>query len=424
MTLVWRYAARSDVGLHREINEDSVYAGPRLIAVADGMGGHAAGEVASAATIAALTPLDTRDSDSPEEALRRALVSANTTLRDMVRADPELQGMGTTLTAALADGDRMVLAHIGDSRAYLLRDGELQQLTQDHTYVQQLVDAGKLDPADAGSHPQRNYILRALDGRSSIEPDVTQLDVRAGDRFLICSDGLSGVVSDDTLREQLGSGTVDQAAERLLDLALRGGAPDNVTVVVADVADSDEGAPPVVGGAADDLKALDAERVLRERPSSAEATPAADAARVATADASGDRLQRNRTLRRRRSAVVALAVLVLLGVGTAVGWSYLRNQYYVGVDGDRVAIFRGVEGTFLGRDLSSVAERTDLTLDMLPSFVRRDLENGIGADDLAEARRIVDRLAPSTPEPTPTPGPTSPGSPTASPLPTAPGMPT
>ena len=188
MTLALRYAARSDVGLIRTNNEDAVYAGPRLLAVADGMGGHAAGDVASAVTIATLAPLD--DDEPPADllgTLAQAIRQANDQLRLMMEADEELDGMGTTLTALLLGGNRLGLAHIGDSRAYLLRDDELTQITDDHTLVQRYVDAGQLDEADVPLHPQRSVILRVLNGRPDDEADLSIREARAGDRYLLCS---------------------------------------------------------------------------------------------------------------------------------------------------------------------------------------------------------------------------------------------
>ncbi|HVF05997.1 MAG TPA: Stp1/IreP family PP2C-type Ser/Thr phosphatase, partial [Frankiaceae bacterium] len=246
--IAWRYAALSDVGLLRDHNEDAAFAGQRLLAVADGMGGHAAGEVASAAVIAALQQLDElgMDAGDPEEALREAVEEANVNLRDMVAADSELHGMGTTVTALLNDGAYAWLAHVGDSRAYLLRAGELQQITRDHTYVQQLVDEGRIAPEEASTHPQRNFITRALDGRTGMEMDLQRLDLQPGDRVLLCSDGLSGVVSDTSLGEVLAGTTPEVAVQRLVDLALRGGGPDNITCIVADVLD---GGPDPAGAA-------------------------------------------------------------------------------------------------------------------------------------------------------------------------------
>jgi protein phosphatase len=415
MTLVWRYAAASDVGLHREGNEDAVYAGPRLLAVADGMGGHAAGEVASAAAIAALSPLDQSAEGDPSGALRTAIGSANTRLREMVAADNHLHGMGTTVTAVLADGDRMVLAHIGDSRAYLLRGGALTQLTRDHTYVQQLVDEGRITAEDVGTHPQRSMITRAVDGRESAIPDISEHEVEAGDRLLICSDGLSGVVRDQTLEEVLRDGNPQEAVDALVALALRGGAPDNVTVVVADVAAEDDGRPPVVAGAADDLNAAPdaapAATVVRaDSPASAAARPTR-ASPMLSRESRGAPISRARGMRRRRALLVGLGVLVLLALGAFGVRSYVDSQFYVGVDDGEVAIFRGIEGTFAGQDLSSVEERTGIALDDLAEFVRDDVADGIEAKSLADARTIVSRLeersAAESPSPSPSPKPSA-----------------
>ena len=227
MTLALRYAIRSDVGLLREGNEDAAYAGPRLLAVADGMGGHAAGEVASAAAISAIARLD---DDVPGgdllDALAGAVGEANHTLHDMVAADPVLEGMGTTLTAMLWSGGRVALVHIGDSRAYLLRDGEFHQITHDHTLVQTLVDEGRISPDDVATHPQRSMLLRALDGRADVEPDLSLREARLGDRYLLCSDGLSGVVSEETLHRTLAKvGNPDEVVLQLVELAIRGGGP-------------------------------------------------------------------------------------------------------------------------------------------------------------------------------------------------------
>ena len=252
MNLTLRYAARSDRGLVRDGNQDSVYAGPRLLAVADGMGGMAAGDVASNIVIAALAPLD---EDVPGDAildlLRATVTSANEQLRGAVVESPELEGMGTTLTALLFSGSRAGMVHIGDSRAYLLRDGEFTQITKDDTYVQMLVDEGRISPEEAGSHPQRSLLTRAMDG-SDIEPEYSVRQIVRGDRYLLCSDGLSGVVSADTIADTLRQyADPQQCVERLVSLALRGGGPDNITAIVADATDEDiVEAAPVVGGAA------------------------------------------------------------------------------------------------------------------------------------------------------------------------------
>ncbi|WP_344245901.1 Stp1/IreP family PP2C-type Ser/Thr phosphatase, partial [Actinocorallia libanotica] len=234
-----RYAARSDVGMLREGNEDSGYAGARLLAVADGMGGHVGGEIASAAAIETLRKLDTEvPADQLLVALEHSVKAANDKLHHMVEGDPSLQGMGTTLTAMLWSGSQVALAHIGDSRAYLLRNGELFQITHDHTLVQSLVDEGRISLDDAATHPQRSLLLRALDGRNEVEPDLSLREAQIGDRYLLCSDGLSGVVSAETIHQVLTAQETPEAAIRqLIDLANRGGGPDNITCVVADVVD-------------------------------------------------------------------------------------------------------------------------------------------------------------------------------------------
>src|SRR3954451_2286433 len=215
MALRLRFDARSDVGRTREGNEEALYAGSRLLAVADGMGGHAAGEVASRVVIETLVPLD----ESPPggeitDAMRRAVETANTYLRDMVAADNALEGMGTTLTALLWVEQTLGLVHIGDSRAYLLRDRRLHQVTHDHTLVQSLIDQGRITPDEANTHPQRSWITNALDGRTDIELDLSMREVRAGDRYLICSDGLSSYVSEQTLEEALQDGDPQAACDR------------------------------------------------------------------------------------------------------------------------------------------------------------------------------------------------------------------
>lgn len=239
MSLSLRFAAGSHKGMIREGNEDSGYAGPRLLAIADGMGGQAAGEVASSEVISTLVQLD---DDVPGSdiltSLGTAVQRANDQLRVMVEEDPQLEGMGTTLTALLWTGQRLGLVHVGDSRAYLLRDGVLTQITQDHTWVQRLVDEGRITEEEATTHPQRSLLMRALGSGDHVEPDLSIREVRAGDRYLICSDGLSGVVSHQTMEETLASYQGPQETiQDLIQLALRGGGPDNITCIVADVLD-------------------------------------------------------------------------------------------------------------------------------------------------------------------------------------------
>src|SRR5215470_2068819 len=241
MSIALRYVVRSDVGLLRDGNEDSAYAGPHLLAIADGMGGHAAGEVASAVAIATLAPLD-GDTTGIDmlQALADAIEKANAELRNISIADPATEGMGTTLTALLWSGDEIALCHIGDSRGYLLRDGEFHQITHDHTLVQSLVDEGRLTAEAAASHPQRSLVMRALQSSIPAEPDLAILKANVGDRYLLCSDGLTDVVSDETVHKTLMQlADLDEAVSQLVDLAIRSGGPDNITCILADVIDTD-----------------------------------------------------------------------------------------------------------------------------------------------------------------------------------------
>ena len=242
--IVVRHAMKSDVGLHREGNEDSAYAGPWLLAIADGMGGHAGGEVASAAAIDALAPLDAeRPPGELLEVLAEAVHEASNAMRDIVAGDAALRGMGTTLTALLWSGTQAGLVHIGDSRAYRVRDGEVTQLTRDHTMVQSLVDDGRLSAEEVASHPQRFLLLRALgDGRS--EPDYELLETRPGDRYLLSSDGLHDIADPgDLARVLITMADPAQAVTELIALAIAGGGPDNITCIVADVASAGDTIP-------------------------------------------------------------------------------------------------------------------------------------------------------------------------------------
>ncbi len=427
-----RYAARSDVGLLREGNEDSVYAGPRLLAVADGMGGHAGGEVASATVIATVAVLDDADPDDLVGALRGAVLDANEAVRELAEAQPDLEGMGTTLTALLWNGARLGVAHIGDSRAYLLRDGVLTQITHDHTFVQRLVDEGRISENEANVHPQRAMILRALDGRAEVDPDVVVRECLVGDRYLVCSDGLSGVVSTETLRDTLAEGDPDEVSDRLVELALRGGGPDNITVIVAEIVDDTDATAtatatePVVAGAA------------AAAPHRAGGLADSPAVRAAATLPAGDRPPSDepRSHARRRtgrwSLIVGIAVALAVIAGTGAAYAWINGQWYVGATDDderTVAIFHGVDGSVAGLALSRLHDRSRLPLDALPDYERARVADGIAADDLRHARRIVDQLireacpipsAAPMPSTSPSPGPAGSPSPVATPSPLAP----
>lgn len=414
MSLVLRYAARSDRGLVRSNNEDSVYAGARLLALADGMGGHAAGEVASQLMINALAPLD---DDEPGgdllDTLEEAMVAGNETIAEQVVEDPELDGMGTTLTAILFAGSKLGLIHVGDSRGYLRRDGELIRITKDDTFVQTLVDEGRITAEQAHTHPQRSLIMKALTGHE-VEPTLTLREAKAGDVYLLCSDGLSDVVSDETIGETLALATEDvsAAADRLIELALKSGGPDNVTVVVARVEDTSFGqSRPIVGGAAndDDEDYVPPANTAAGRAAALRPPKKAPRRVVAT-----DVEEEPETGSRRKW--IALGVLLVLLVGGAIGLivtrSVVNSSYFVAAtDKGTIAISHGVKVSIFGRALNSqqevvcIAETagegrapqgcTPLTVDDLTPRGRANLAGlpyASSLDDAREqARNLTDR---------------------------------
>ncbi|GAY13984.1 PP2C family serine/threonine-protein phosphatase [Mycobacterium sp. shizuoka-1] len=455
MTLVLRYAARSDRGLVRANNEDSVYAGARLLALADGMGGHAAGEVASQLVIAALAHLD--DDEPGGDLLSKlddAVHEGNSAIAAHVELEPELEGMGTTLTAILFAGNRLGLVHIGDSRGYLLRDGELTQITKDDTFVQTLVDEGRITAEEAHSHPQRSLIMRALTGHE-VEPTLIMREAKEGDRYLLCSDGLSDPVSQETILEALQIPDVAESADRLIELALRGGGPDNVTVVVADVVDHDYGGQtqPILAGAVsgDDDNAAPPNTAAGRASA---ITPRPPAAKRVVAEPEPPAKPRSR-----RRMIIAVAVVLLLALaGLAVGRQIIRSNYYVSAYDGTVAIMRGIEGSILGYPLQEpyllgcLNDRNELSQisydqatsalgcqlmrlqDLRPSE-RAQVSAGLPAGSLDDAIGQLRELAhssllppcappptkaPAPPAPAPTPAPSATAAPGPSPTPASP----
>ncbi|GAB3310010.1 protein phosphatase [Epidermidibacterium keratini] len=404
MTLYLRYAARSDRGLVRSNNQDSVFAGPRLLAVADGMGGHVGGEVASKVVIAAIEYLDEDDPGGDMlEALRQAVDTGTDDLRHVVDDNPDLDGMGTTLTALLFNGKRIGVCHVGDSRAYLLRDDELTQITHDDTFVQALLDEGRITEEEASVHPQRSVILRALNGMH-VDPDLSMREGRPGDRYLLCSDGLSSFVSAERIGKVLrSSASPSEAADQLIDFALRAGGPDNITVIVADLIDdnapeSSDGAPVVDGAAGNNQGQREntgdtpAGRAALLRPRKDEPAEEAD---------DDEDSQPKGTLRRRLIASL-IAVVLIVGLLLA-GRAYVGSQYFVGVDGADVVIYNGVDTEIGPVKLYSLQERTDYQVSDLEEATQVDVREGLSAGSLTEARQIVarldDKLLPLCPDP-------------------------
>ena len=399
MPFAFHYAARSDVGMVRSKNEDSGYAGPHLLAMADGMGGHAGGDVASSTVVAALVDLDGEALSGREasQALLDRIHRANHDIGQQIGDDSDLRGMGTTLIAMLRTGEKITLAHIGDSRAFLVRDGQVTQVTKDHSFVQNLVDEGRISAEEAKTHPQRSLVTSVLTGDDGDEPDLVVRQGRAGDRYLIASDGLTDYVARDTVDEVLvGTSDPGECADRLVSLALKAGAPDNVTVVVGDLVDiSKADAPPtqpqVVGAAAArrrGTRPIPTSPAAKAAALTQEATGAEDDDELTLAE-EGPRGARG-TVLRLAAALVVVAVVVAGGGYAAYAWS--QQQYYLGAQEGQVTIFRGVDQTLGWVSLSSPERRTPIAVDDLPTSYQESIENGIEASDRTDADERVDEL--------------------------------
>ncbi|KRF09041.1 serine/threonine protein phosphatase [Arthrobacter sp. Soil782] len=486
MALVFRFAARSDVGKVRAKNDDSAYAGRYLAVVADGMGGHAGGNIASASTVLDLVHLDRKDYDGDAGThLADEIQTANSLLSELVSTNPQLAGMGTTVTAMLLNGEKISFAHIGDSRAYRLKNDVFEQISVDHTFVQRLIEEGRLKPEEAEVHPHKNVLMRVLgDVDASPELDLTTFDAEPGERWLLCSDGLNAVLDDATV-ERIIRETRDLSAcvNTLVDLTLAGGSPDNITIVVVDV---DTATPEDLRTAA--LTALPPAReaagekdsdasiddatpgvairadVIREDLSSRPHTLVGSAAlatetgqipivtqrsterraammlthKAAPADAvEDDQTEEASAPRRRRwllPAALALMALILAAV-LSLGYVWTQTRYYVATFDNRVAIYNGVAQTLGPIPLSHVDQTTDIPVSSLPEFQRNRLENTLAASDLEHAQDIVEDLRQSlralpcppesNPSPSASPSPTVSASPeTASPEPSSSGSPT
>jgi serine/threonine protein phosphatase PrpC len=408
------YAAISDVGRVRKDNQDSGFAGPHVLAVCDGVGGAARGDIASATAIGQLRRLDDGPAAGEDQSdllgqVAGALHRAHDRIGDLVDENPALSGTSTTATVALFDGTTLAMGHVGDSRAYLLRDGQLRQLTQDHTFVQTLIDDGQITEEESRVHPHRNLILKAIDGIHDLEPDLFTVDVTPGDRLLFCSDGACGVLAPERLADILGSGNADFAAVELVRASLAAGSTDNVTCLVADIAegDIDTEVETVLVGAAAELprkgrgamsglfrghRAGDTgelEPVQAEIPDDIGFAIPSDPIDPEEARYAPQAPRRFTWVRR----ILALLVLVgLVWVGGAAAWAWTQQQYYVGEYDGVVTIYRGLNADLPGVALSTPYETTDLEMDALSEYDRGQVEEGIGAGDLASARRTVDNL--------------------------------
>ncbi|WBU37220.1 PP2C family protein-serine/threonine phosphatase [Homoserinibacter sp. YIM 151385] len=402
-------AAVSHVGKIRSSNQDSGYTGRHLFLVADGMGGHAGGDVASAIAAKRIAEAD-REYESAtdaEFALQSALIAANSLLAETVFEHSELTGMGTTVSGLVRVGDQIAMAHIGDSRIYLYRDDELSQISADHTFVQRLVDSGRITPEEAAVHPRRSVLMRVLgDVDAAPEIDTSILTTLPGDRWLVCSDGLSSYVSDEKIAAILASAPRTQdAADRLVRESLDHGAPDNVTVVLLDITD-DEDAPlarPELVGSASQPLSFEAETTRRPlnlptlllhplkatKPDPSHFEPESEDYLVELIE------EDKRRARRRRIAWLSMVAVAIAAIVAAalLAYQWTQAHYFVGEDEGRVAIFQGVQQDIGPIPLSSVYQTTTIELSELPSFQRQSVEATISADNLREANDIVARLA-------------------------------
>jgi serine/threonine protein phosphatase PrpC len=428
------FSAISDVGRVRKDNQDSGYAGPWLLAVADGVGGAARGDLASATAIQEIRKLDVPppvtdgdDDSSSDDGLAKvagSLHRAHDRIAELVDQDSSLNGTSTTAIVALFDGQRLAFGHVGDSRAYHLHDGAMRQITTDHTFVQTLIDDGRITPEEARTHPHKNLILKALDSVHEVEPDLFHVDLVPGDRVLLCSDGVLSL-TDARIADILGSGNPDYAAVELVRAALEAGSNDNVTAIVAEAVAADQpaeegaeepAAPLLVGSAADlprrgrsslggGMGSLfrghrsgdtgELEPIRAEIPDglgyAIEADPV-DPEHVRYAPRPPERFVWMRRF-------LALAVLVgLVWIGAAIAWGWSQDQYYVGsgsdADGnDVVVIYRGLNADLPGVDLSHVYESTNVSLDLLSEYQAGQVREGIDADSYDDAKQTVENLA-------------------------------
>jgi protein phosphatase len=368
--------ARTDVGLVRQGNEDSYLVDSPLFAIADGMGGHAAGDVASATAVEIIKDHRSEIRADDPSTLVETVRDANRAIWDKSENDPTVRGMGTTCTIILVDGSTAQVAHVGDSRAYLLHAGELKQITDDHTLVGRMVREGKLKPEEAERHPQRSMITRALGVDEDVEVDQFSLPLAEGDRFIICSDGLSGMLSETQIAEVLGNEPDPQAAaDKLVERANEAGGEDNITVIVVDVGVDEASAPDVAEHRSD----------LGER---AHTDPSADTGYHRAVEITPKRSSWRKRL------VVSLLVLCLIAGGGFFAARYaLNNSWFIGVDDqDVVTIYRGIPDEVAGLSLKEVHERSTIDLEALPTFKRDEVEAGIKVDSLEEAEATLSDL--------------------------------
>ena len=378
-----RWAAKTDVGRARDRNEDAFYGGAHVFAVADGLGGHNAGDVASKLAMEPIKALDRKLDDLPgdevPDTLTDTVLEANRAVYRKAQDDAKVRGMGTTLTAvAIGDGSAH-LAHVGDSRCYLLRGGAMNQLSSDHTLVARMVQEGKLTPEEAEVHPQRSILTRALGAEPEVDVDSLRIDLQKGDRLLLCSDGLSSVIGEERIREVLTSADeLEAGCERLIDEANAHGGPDNITVIVVEITGVD--------GKVRAPVALPSEPAARPAPARARARRGVPV----------------------RGIIWGLAIVAILLGGWLGFRSWVNRSYFVGVDAsNKVAIFRGLPTEVGSFDLNHVERNTAIALEQVAPYFRQNLRDGIRVKSLQAALDVIAELPRVNAIPTPSPSPTA-----------------
>ena len=404
------YAA-SDVGKVRSSNQDSGYAGVNLFFVADGMGGHAGGDIASAITAQHVATADepVENSQQAEQKLIDYIWQANQKLSASVAEHSDLAGMGTTFSGMLVHGTSVSIGHIGDSRIYLARDGVVKQITTDHTFVQRLVDTGRISEEEALVHPRRSVLMRVLgDVEQFPEVDLETFETKPGDRWMVCSDGLSGVVPERLMhRIMLSKSTVQEATDLLVGEALEFGAPDNVTVVLVDVVDAKEevevsASRNFVGSAASEvviderkgrriLRILNPMTLIEMLQKPEDPTSFAPESEELLEKILKDTKGRIRARRLRQLATYVLLVAVAI-YGLFLGYEYTQTRFFVGTNDGVVVIYKGIKEDLGPFRFSTVYEVSSITLESLTDFQREALERSIATESLEEARRVLDQL--------------------------------
>jgi len=403
MSIALISAADSNIGKVRSSNQDSGYAGYRMFFVADGMGGHAGGDIASAITAQRMAQMDAEyaTADDAGASVLARILETNQLLTETVSNHEYLTGMGTTFSGVVFVEDKAVVAHIGDSRIYLCRDGETKQVTTDHTFVQRLVEMGRITEDEALVHPRRNVLLRVIgDSNEPPQLDFKVLVTKAGDRWMMCSDGLNGYVADAIIHMNLSSEqTPEEVVDVLIGEALEAGAPDNITVVVVDTVPAELGSviertAKFVGSAVSDVVVNDVKAKSKSKDSQ-------DRRFISESGEDFNRIinetERSVLFRKLRQIAMVFTITGLVVVAAWFGYSYTQTKFYVAEAGGQVSIYKGIREELLGFKFSQVYKTTDLSLQSLPAYQQQLVAKTIYATDIDDAYRIIDRLKASVP---------------------------